>query len=216
MMAGDRPKGLSECCELRLWRRLESAAAWQITNLPHSEAALSPRHSGLSPHPRLRRGQFMRDSPRIRLRRMTEGYAILAALIGLAVVTLAASVGLRYLLDLRSSHVSRHRAISAFHLAEGGIAKAQWELARGNVGYRGERGLAIGKGPGDIEVQPTGASGGYAVTATGSKASKVCMIRAHVRRLEDGSVQLCSWSQVRSGKSLPNAASAAPKSVDTR
>ena len=176
---------------------------------------------GLSPHPRAARGQSTEDSPRCRCRvgygrRSAAGYALVAVLIGLSVVTLAAGIALRYLLNLRAGHVSRHRAISAFHLAEGGIAKARWELARGNASYRGERSLEIGKGAVDVEVQPTGGAGGYAVTATGRIAPRVCTIRAQVRRLEDGSVRLCSWSQVRPGKSLPNAASAAPKSVDTR
>lgn len=181
---------------------------------------------GLSPDLHLARGQSMEDSPLRQCRvgydrRAAAGYALIAVLIGLSVVTLAAGIGLRYLLNLRTGHVSRDRAIGAFHLAEGGIAKAQWELARGNVGYEGERGLTIGRGTVDVEVGPLGDIGGYAVTATcrsvrGSPALSRCTIRADVRRLEDGSVQLCSWSQVRPGKSLLNAAPAAPKSVDTR
>ena len=176
-----------------------------------------------SAHMRLTWGQSTEDSPRERalLRRADRGYAILAVLLGLSVVTLAAGLGLRYLLNLRAGHVSRRYGISAGHLAEGGLAKARWELARGNVGYRGEQGLVIGKGAVDIGVQPTDDAGGYLVTATGratrgSGALSRCTNRARVRRLASGAVQLCSWSQVRPGKSLPSATASTPKSVDTR
>lgn len=148
------------------------------------------------------------------------GYALVAALTALLVVTVATTVSLHRLVGLRTGHAVRSRVISAFHLAEAGLAKAHWELANGNSQYRGDERLALGDGVIRIDVGPQSEDGVYEVTATarvvrGSGVASQRTLRACLRRSKDGAVELASWSQVRAGTRVPPPGPGRLKSVDS-
>lgn len=143
----------------------------------------------------------MSDNYPVHRRQCAGGYALVASLTALLVVTVAATVGMHYLMRLRTGHAARSRVLSAFHLAEAGLAKAQWELARGNLRYRGEKGLALGGGTIDIKVTRNGEDAVYDVEAScrvvrGSGLPSQRTVRAQMTRSKEGVVKVTAWSQV--------------------
>jgi len=137
-----------------------------------------------------------------------QGYALIAVLTALVVVTLATAVMLTYLIGMRTMHKRRARQIAAFHIAEAGLAKARWEIARGNLGYAGEQDMAFGKGKVAIVVSKPSDDAVYDVhsRARAGQAKlprSVCELRAQIRRAKGGQATLVSWSQVSGTRALP-------------
>jgi len=137
-----------------------------------------------------------------------QGYALIAVLTALVVVTLATAVMLSYLIGMRTMHKRRARQIKAFHIAEAGLAKARWEIARGNASYAGEADMAFGKGKVTIAVVKSGDGATYDVRSEAHSDQlrlprSACTLRARVRRTKDGRATLESWSQVSGVSGLP-------------
>ena len=137
-----------------------------------------------------------------------EGYALAVTLTVLLVVTVAAAVSVHYLMRLRTDQASYARSLAAFHIAEAGLAKAQWELARSNLTYAGETGMAFGGGLVDVEVAPQQDGSTYEVVARstlvrGSGVPSTCALRVELHRSRDGKLTMRSWSQLRARKAGP-------------
>ena len=132
--------------------------------------------------------------------RRDAGYAVIAVLSALFVVTLATGLSMHYLACLRTSHAARSRSTAAFHIAEAGLTKARWELSRPDSRYRGEKGLAFGGGTVDISVKPVRDRAAYDVVGTstvvrGSGVSTTCTVQARLARGADGRMSLARWRQ---------------------
>ena len=129
------------------------------------------------------------------------GYALVAVLTSLLVVTTITTIALHYLIGLHLRHLSRTRRAAALHLAEGGLAKAQWELSQPGRPYSGETGMSLGQGVVDVHVRPSTKPGVFLVVSAarvvrGSGKPTVCAIRAKLQRDSKGVVRLRSWSRV--------------------
>ena len=146
----------------------------------------------------------MKRTPRDPTGGPADGYALIAVLSALLVVTLATLVALHYLIGLHTMHTSRLRTSTALHLAEAGLAKAQWELSRGNTRYAGEQGMKLGGGTVDVDVEPQEDGSGFVVVSkarVGPVAGRLwtCALRAELVRHREGQVTMRSWTREHPG-----------------
>ncbi len=136
--------------------------------------------------------------------RAMHGYALIAMLAALLVVTLAGAVAMHSLVGLSTLHSKRACAAAAFHAAEAGLEKAKWELSRGHLDYAGEQGLELGKATVEVRVQREKAGKRFvaeseAIVVCGSGLQSTCRLRAtFVAR--GGRVVMTGWERVRPGQ----------------